>query len=235
MIYQQSSIIDFMEIGKRVTTAREYAGLNKVELARATGMSKQAIGQIENGTTKEPTPSNLFKIAKATHVNPEWIITGYGHMNQVKEHQESYDLQLLSPNITEGPESKGQVPLISWVQAGDWCEAIDLFEVGDAERWLPCPVNHSDKTFILRVQGSSMEPEYRDGDLIFVDPSVQAEHNSDVIVRLENANTATFKRLQIVGDKSYLSPINRDWPEPVIPINEHAQICGVVIFSGRLR
>lgn len=138
-------------------------------------------------------------------------------------------------NVVDGPSSKGLVPLISWIQAGDFCEAVNLFEVGDAERWLPCPVNHSDQTYILRVQGTSMEPEYRDGDLIFVDPHVQPIHNSDIIVRLETANTATFKRLQIVGSEQFISPINPEWPEPIIRITESAQICGVVIFSGRLR
>lgn len=217
---------------ERLLKAMAVKGLTQTDLALAIGVKPQAIQYL---CTKGKGSRHNGKIANKCGVNPEWLSDNEGQMLSVNENHEKYTVHSTTPNITPGPESKGEVPLISWVQAGDWCEAIDLFEVGDAERWLPCPVNHSEKTFILRVQGESMEPEYRDGDLIFIDPLVQAGHNSDIVVRLENANTATFKRLQIVGGKHYISPINKDWPEPVIPIDERAQICGVVIFSGRLR
>lgn len=66
---------------------------------------------------------------------------------------------------------KKDVPLISWVQAGDWCEAINNVEPGDAEDWLWCPAKHSEKTFALRVSGVSMfnpdpyaKHSFKDGD-----------------------------------------------------------------------
>jgi SOS-response transcriptional repressor LexA len=217
---------------ERLVKAMALKPWSQTELALAVGVKPQAIQYLcKSGKGSTHTG----KIAKLCGVNSDWLSDGEGEMLLVNESHNEYIAHTDTPNIIAGPELKGEVPLISWVQAGDWCEAIDLFSPGDAERWLPCPVNHSDKTFILRVQGSSMEPEYRDGDLIFVDPLVEASHNSDIIVRLENSNTATFKRLQIVDGKQYLSPINRDWPEQVIQVTEHANICGVVIFSGRLR
>jgi len=234
MLYTESSIIYFMNIGERITKARDAAKMSKADLARKTGITKQGIGKIENGETKSPTPENLLKIATAINITMEELITGNKRYT-VNEHPKEYLTTSATTNISEGPSSKGLVPLISWVQAGNFCEAVDLFEVGTAENWYPCPVNHSKETYILRVQGTSMEPEYRDGDLIFVDPHVQPNHNSDIVLRLVDSNTATFKRLQIVGNEHYVSPINKEWPESVIRITELAQICGVVIFSGRLR
>lgn len=140
-------------------------------------------------------------------------------------------------NTEPGPDIQGRVPLISWVQAGAWSEIIDNLAPGDAEEWISCPVSHSPATFVLRVRGESMlnpygRPSFHDGDLIFVDPERPAVHGSLVVVRLDDDKEATFKRLVVEGDRRYLKALNPAWPEPMMQINGHATICGVVIFKG---
>src|SRR5579871_4503194 len=50
--------------------------------------------------------------------------------------------QLLLPqpradeNIAPARDLRNEVPLISWVQAGDWRNMVDNFQPGDAERWV---------------------------------------------------------------------------------------------------
>ncbi|MBX3629332.1 MAG: hypothetical protein KF908_05335 [Nitrosomonas sp.] len=148
-------------------------------------------------------------------------------------------VKLTNIEETEKTALEKDVPLISWVQAGDWCEAINSSESGDAEDWLWCPVGHSDKTFALRVSGVSMfNPDpyarhtFKDGDIIYVDPNKQPINNSFVVVRLENENKATFKQLIIDGNHRFLRAINPDWPEKIIEIKNNAVICGVVIYKG---
>jgi transcriptional regulator with XRE-family HTH domain len=63
-------------IGERIAQARERAGLNPTELARRVGIAPQAIYMLENGTTKAPTPGNLFKIADALGVDARELATG---------------------------------------------------------------------------------------------------------------------------------------------------------------
>lgn len=140
-------------------------------------------------------------------------------------------------NVEPGPYVRGFVPLISWVQAGHWSEVIDNFQPGDAEEWLPCPVPHGPRTFVLRVRGESMfnpygRPSFQEGDLIFVDPDREPTNGSLVVVRLDDSKEAMFKKLVIEGDKCYLRALNPAWPEPIIPIDEDATICGTVIFKG---
>lgn len=132
-------------------------------------------------------------------------------------------------NIGEAPEIRGLVPVISWVQAGAWAEICDNFQPAEAEEWLPCPRSHGPNTFALKVQGASMEPKFQDGDIIFVDPSREADHGKHVVVRLEDEMRATFKQLIIEGGESFLRPLNPDWPDKVIRVNGTATICGVVI------
>lgn len=137
-------------------------------------------------------------------------------------------------NIDVGPRIRGLIPLISWVQAGCWNEVSDIYAVGDAEEMLPCPISHGPRTFALRIRGESMfnpheRHSFRDGDIIFVDPEIDALHRSLVVVKLEGSQEATFKQLIIEGSQKYLKALNPAWPEPILHVNENAVICGVAI------
>lgn len=135
-----------------------------------------------------------------------------------------------SSNVEPGPPIRGEVPLISWVQAGAWSEIVDNFAPGDAEDWLPCPKKFGPHAFALRVRGLSMEPRYQSGDIIFVDPDASAEHGKHVVVRLDDEHEATFKQLVVEGGQRFLRALNPDWPGPkLIQIDGNATICGVVI------
>jgi len=122
-------------------------------------------------------------------------------------------------------------PLVSWAQA---CKVgtSRAFEQRDAEEILPCPIQCSQGTFILRVKGASMEPKFYNGDRIFVDPEVAAESGKYVIVKLEDSGEATFKQLIIEGGRKYLKALNPDWPERIVELDDSAVICGAVVFKG---
>lgn len=137
-------------------------------------------------------------------------------------------------NVVDAETKIKRCPLISWVKAGELCDVGDVNNLTNAEDWLICGTQHSDKTFALLVVGDSMSPEYQDGWYIFVDPDVQARHNDDVIVRDEYGK-ATFKRLQITHDGSFLLALNPDYPNRILKVPETSTICGVVIYSGKKR
>lgn len=130
---------------------------------------------------------------------------------------------------------KGFVPLISWVAAGSW-SSIECRDIeNNVERWMPCPEKHSEEAYALRVVGLSMrnpngELSFDEGDIIFVDPSVEAENKSCVIAFDHDERVTTFKQLIIdeVGSK-FLVPLNPMWPDRIIPINGNTSILGVVI------
>tara|TARA_R110001592_G_scaffold111372_6_gene308489 strand:+ start:11382 stop:12008 length:627 start_codon:yes stop_codon:yes gene_type:complete len=134
-------------------------------------------------------------------------------------------------NIQGTRGTGGMVPLISWVTAGMFEECIDNLSPGDAEDWLESPFPHSKGSFCLQVSGESMDPDYRDGEIIQVDPEVAASSGSDVVVRTPDGKT-TFKRLQIDGNgEMYLLVVNPDWPDRILRAPEGTVICGVVIGS----
>ena len=203
-------------VADRLKFARERRKMTQETLRSAAGLRHQSIiGNLESGTRKSST--YLPAIANVLGVNALWLAEGKGAM-EATDH-----------NVEQGPDIHEQVPLISWIQAGEWCEIVDNFHPGDAEQWLPSPKKSSSKTYALRVRGISMEPKFQAGDIIFVDPEASYDHGKYVVVRLEAEKEATFKQLVIEGEKKYLRPLNPDWPEKIIPVNGSATICGVVI------
>lgn len=135
-------------------------------------------------------------------------------------------------NVSEGPAIRGLVPLISWVRAGNWCEASDPLQPGDAEEWLPCPAAHSQGTFALRVRGDSMTAPhgnsrtYPEGCIIFVDPERKNPVNGDRIVAcLEGSHEVTFKIYKNEDGRQWLQPLNPSHE----PIREAFHVLGTVI------
>lgn len=235
--------------GKIIKDALGKLGKTQAWLAEQVGVSDNAVSKwIHKGQFSR---ENIPAIAKALNIDPNALVMAsspFGRMGAVAAAAHASAIKTmtgvahLASNIapyTVQRMGEKPIPLISWVQAGEWSEVIDNFAPGDAEEWPPCPVRHSASTFALRVRGESMQnplgrPSFCDGDLIFVDPERPAMHNSLVIVRLDDSKEATFKRLVIEGDQQYLRPLNPAWPEQVIRINGNATMCGVVIFKGEI-
>ena len=206
-----------MSIGNRIKERRKELKLTQVKLSEMIGIAQQSLQKIENGTTKNPR--NIQALAKALECPPEFLQFGIG------------DSKDIHSNVSPGPTIKATAPLISWVQAGAWSEITEI-KAYDAERFM-CPVNCSDLTFVLKVQGISMEPKFDEGDLIFVDPEAECIHGSYVVARLDDDNQATFKQLIIEGDHKFLKAANPNWPEQLIPINGNCTLVGKVIFTGK--
>ncbi|WP_122435261.1 LexA family protein [Pseudomonas viridiflava] len=136
-------------------------------------------------------------------------------------------------NVTRIPPRFGKVPLISWVQAGAWCEAAN-FDSYDNEDWISCPATISKNGFALKVRGDSMTNpasgrSYPAGCIIFVDPDIEANPGDRVIARVPRTNEMTFKVLVEDAGRQFLRPINPQYP--IIDITEETYICGKVIGS----
>ncbi|MCZ4064099.1 S24 family peptidase [Oxalobacter aliiformigenes] len=142
-----------------------------------------------------------------------------------------FDIEEETANI-EPVSIPGMVPVISWVAAGIWTPMSD--QTVEPLEWLPCPVKHGKGTYALIVRGQSMcnptgERSFKDGDIIFVDPTLDAQNKDFVIARLDNESEATFKKLIVEDGQKMLMAINPDWKPKFISINGNASILGVVI------
>jgi SOS-response transcriptional repressor LexA len=199
-------------------------------LARMAGTNSSYLSQVRNQLlTRKGTPRSIGdelaeKLEKAMKKPHGWMDTP--HVEGATTHEEH--------NAQDGPQLRSLHPIISWVQAGNWYEISEGFVPAYGAELLPCPVCCSQESFVLRVRGSSMEPKFHEGDLIFVDPNVAADHGKYVVVRLDASNEATFKQLIVEEGKQYLKALNPHWPKRIIEVDEEASICGVVVFKGEV-
>jgi len=221
-----------MTIATRIKTAREYSGFDQAELGKRVGVSQQAVQKWEKNGVSNTT--RLVKIARVCGVSFEWLSTGEGVPVQSESGTPSGNVTSVTRK-DGGPDAHRSVPLISWVKAGEWSEVIDNFSTGDAEEVLPCPVNHSDCTFALRVDGDSMTSpypgsrSYPDGTIIFVDPEREPSVGDRVVAKLDDDNAATFKVLSEDAGELFLKPLNPQYKN--LYINGNCHIIGKVIGS----
>lgn len=204
-------------IGERIKWARAQRGLTQGGLAVAAKVSTSTIGNLESGLREKPRELNA--IAHALRAAPAWVETGRGEWDATS-------------NVEAGPDRGGLVPLISWVQAGDWCEASDPFQPGDAERWMPCPVAHGPHTYALRVKGDSMTAPhgnsrtYPEGCMVYVDPDRGSPINGDrVVAKLRGTDEVTFKVYKEEDGRKWLMPLN----PAHLPIRDEFTVCGIII------
>jgi SOS-response transcriptional repressor LexA len=97
---------------------------------------------------------------------------------------------------------------------------------------LPCPIPCSEDTFVLRVEGESMEPKFHDGDLIYVDPQISPENGRQVILRLEGVDEAILRPPMVEDGRRYFKALNPDWPGRIVEASDQVAIRGVVVFKG---
>jgi SOS-response transcriptional repressor LexA len=182
-------------------------------------VSQSTIGRILRGEV-DPQSENLERFAMAFGMS-------YSTLAAIAESDEPWSGSAENFQPAKTPRL---VPLLSLAQAAKSLEAVDPNYFRDTTDWIECPKKRrGSRTIALRVSGESMEPDYRNGDIIYVDPDIAAVHGKDVVVRLVDRNETTFRRLVVESELRYLKPLNPNWPDKYIHIPADARIVGVVV------
>ncbi|MCX4216425.1 S24 family peptidase [Pseudomonas sp. 22189] len=236
MIDKESERLMFAE---RLNTALDANGVRQrgrgadiIKQLSSKGVVKtaQAVSKWLNGAAI-PEIDSLTALSAWLGVRREWLEHG---VMPVFPHEAGNQQVAQDENVIALTSSMNKVPLISWVQAGAWCEIAPTVELLHAEQWVPCPVNISRSGYALRVVGDSMTNtgpgrSYPEGCIIFVDPDLAVNNGDRVIASLPSSNEATFKVLVKDAGKHYLKPINPQYP--IIEMTDDMQICGKIVGS----
>jgi len=116
------------------------------------------------------------------------------------------------------------VPIINKVAAGYPREFTDLgYPVGIADDYVSVPAEMADpNAFAVRVVGDSMEPRYREGDVVIFSPAAGVRSGDDCFVRFApgsgpGEDESTFKRLFFDGPAQVrLQPLNEQHAPTVV-------------------
>lgn len=204
--------LDMNELYKNLKIARKLAKLTQDDIAKACGVSRNAVTQweaVDADKRTEPSIDKLTIISKLTSLTVSELISGI--KQEIREPSPHYN--------TEPANGKhDEAPLISNVQAGAWAEGIDLFHTNDAEKWIRKPKGGK-RCYYLRVKGESMtcsgDDTFPEGTLILIDPDEQWCNGSFVVAKRDGEDGVTFKQLKYTEqDRPYLKALNPsdDWP-----------------------
>ena len=198
-------------VGQRIKALRRVTGTSQKELGKFCGVSDVAVGYWEKDINT-PGGEALSKLAKFFNTSIDYILYGA-----------EFEGKLVT--------NMRRVPVISWVQAGQFteCRAAEVFS--EVDKWVDTSLKIGDNSFALEVKGDSMTnpnglPTIPEGATVIVDPDAERCHGKIVIARLDGTNEATVKKLVIDGPQKFLVPLNPRYPN--IPINGNCLIIGVV-------
>ncbi|MGN5061416.1 LexA family protein [Aeromonas sp. 6P] len=219
-----------MHISDRILSRRTALGLSKTALAKAIGISGVSVGKWESGLN-QPKGRYLNDLAAALGVSVDWLLTGKEEGSTGVAESPFPGYRNVEPAVI--PQG-GRVPILSYVQAGNWreiCEQATGFD-GNVE-YVTASVDIGPRGFGLWLRGNSMAPQFNEGDLVIVDPDEQPRPG-DFVVAKNGSDEATFKKYRPRGIDEHgqevfeLVPLNDDYP-PMYSDRQHIEIIGVMV------
>ena len=234
-------------IGNQIKTFRKSASFTQDELAKRLNTTKQTISRYEKGdrkanqdmlfelcdifgvsiddffpsqneTLQSPTASSIQTIYDQLAPPRQSKVLTYAE-KQLKEQRNEEEtkinevsevIQLYSYDYYDHPASAGTGQYLNDVRV----ERIEL------------PVD-VDADFVIPIKGDSMEPDYHDGDLVFIRTSV--ELNDGVIGVFNYNGDAYIKQLVIDKEQAYLHSLNPAYKDMPITPETDFRIIGEVV------
>lgn len=133
-----------------------------------------------------------------------------------------------------------EVPLINAVAAGYPREFTDLgYPARVAAEYVRTPDIDDADAFAARVVGASMQPDYREGDIVVFSPGRAVVSGMDCFVRLEPNSETTFKRVffepgEDGAEMIRLQPLNPAFAAKVVPREGVAGLYAAVSVTRRI-
>lgn len=214
--------ITYMKMNDRIRARRKELKLTQAVLGKLVGVNRVTVTGWESGDYA-PGGSNLQALSAALKCSPQWLIDGIGEP----------DVEEPSFRPTEKFGIK-EIPVLSWVQAGEWTESGSPMTRSDISDWIFTTANLSDEGFALRVRGDSMTnpngaPSIPEGSIVIVDPDFGSPYEVNgkiVVAQIDGSTEATLKKFVIDGPMKYLVPLNPNYR--VLEVNGNCRIVGVV-------
>lgn len=208
-----------MLIHDRIASRRREVGLSQVTLAKKVGVSGTSVSKWESGLN-QPKGRYLNALAAVLGVSVNWLLTG---TDAVSNTPGEFRLELVNKvdfsNVEPAVIPQGRrVPILSYVQAGNWREMGEQASAFDGNvEYVMAGVDIGPRGFGLWVRGRSMEPQFKEGDLLIADPDV-APTPGDFVIASNGSLEATFKKYRPRGHNDAgqevfeLTPLNDDFP-----------------------
>ena len=204
-----------LTIGERIRQRRKELNLTQKELSRRMkGISHVAISQWESSTTK-PNAENLYDLSNVLGCEPSWLLRGV---------KDNVGIANINPNGT-------RIPILDYKSLEQWHSA-QLFELEKGVEYIMTDLSVSSLAFAYSILSDAMEPDFIEGDIVIIDPSVKPEPGEFVLAR--DHNTIIFRKYREDGINQenrinfVLIPLNQDYAQ-ILSSATDVQILGTMV------
>ncbi|HDK4170946.1 TPA: helix-turn-helix domain-containing protein [Staphylococcus aureus] len=222
--------------------------ISQSELSRRTGIGRNSISDYLNGKY-EAKQDKVFELAKALNVNEAWLMGFDISKNRKIENNDITSIyNKLTPPRQENvlnyaneqldeQNSKGDnvVDINSYKQEKTPVNVNGCVSAGVGERlhdetlfteMVKGPIPTHD--LALKVNGDSMEPMFKDGEIIFVEKTHNIKNGQIGIFIIEEE--AYVKKVFVEDDRLTLVSLNKDYDDLHFYRNESVRLIGKVIL-----
>ena len=191
----------------------ERYGMSASGLARKAGLDATSFNRSKRtspeGRDRWPSTESVAKVLRATGASLDEL------------------LRLIDPGVQK---PKSMIPLIGLTQAGAGRLFTDDGMPAGGPGWeeVEFPDLANEKVFALEVQGDSMEPLYRDGDVLIVSPTANVRKGDRVVVRTTSGEVTAKELKRKTGKSIELRALNAEHADRTIPTDEIAWMARVM-------
>ena len=200
--------ITYPRIGK-IELLANYFNINKSDLIEnkiSTAQPSDSLLEEITNTARKLNTDNKKIVLRTS----EELLDSQENEEETKKNEVSEVVQLYSYDYYDHPASAGTGQYLNDVRV----EQIEL------------PVD-VDADFVIPIKGDSMEPDYHDGDLVFIQTSVDL--NNGVIGVFNYNGDAYIKQLVIDKEQAYLHSLNPAYKDMPITPETDFRIIGEVV------
>ena len=188
------------QVWKAIDAVARQAGLTASGLARRAGLDATSFNP-----SKRISPNQRPRWPSTESVSQVLAVTGL-------------TLADFAELAGDAPEGRSETPLIGLAQAGQ-DGFFDDAGLPTGEGWdqtqLPVP---GPSVFSIRINGDSMVPLYRDGDIVIVDrDQTEIRRGDRVVVRTTTGETLAKEVTSLTAKAVTLGSINADYEPRVLP------------------
>ncbi|TPW27977.1 S24 family peptidase [Pararhizobium mangrovi] len=202
-------------------------GLSPSGLARRAGLDATSFNKSKrraaDGRERWPSTESIAKVLGATGASlDDFLMLVRGETAQARRTRDAY------------PPRTSSFPLLGFARAGAGGFFDDSgFPVG--EGWelvdFPTPPGERAGAYALEVQGDSMLPLYRDGDVLIVEPGAQVRRGDRVVVRTLGGEVMAKVLNRRTSDAIELVSMNTEHPNRTFAFDEIEWMARIVWAS----
>jgi phage repressor protein C with HTH and peptisase S24 domain len=197
------------DIWRALDTLAAEHGLSPSGLARKAGLDPTAFNPSKrvgaDGRPRWPSTESISKVLAATGTSMEAfasLITG-------------------APALPRKPPPPRRIPLIGFAQAGNDGYFDDGgFPAGAGWDEIATPDVGDPNAYALEISGDSMEPVFRDGDIVIVSPAAPIRRGDRVVVKTKKGEVLAKQLIRRSARRVELASLNPAHPNYSFDLDE---------------